>query len=56
MNANGNAYVGRVYSTGVVDYYYVDSTYGVRPVVSLADGTLVEPDGEGTSTKPYVVK
>ena len=52
----GNAYVGFVTSTGTVNHGSVNGTYGVRPVVSLADGTLVEPDGEGTSTKPYVVK
>ena len=55
MNTNGNAFVGRVFSTGNVNNN-VNGTFGVRPVVSLADGTLVETNGDGTSTNPYVVK
>ena len=56
MDANGDVRVGSVDGTGYVDDYYVNYAGGVRPVVSLADGTLVEPSGEGTSTNPYVVK
>ncbi len=55
------AIVGNVLSPGgmhggYVYYDHVDSAYGVRPVVSLADSTLVNSNGEGTSTNPYVVK
>ena len=50
------ASVGRVTSTGYVIYGSVDFDSGVRPVVSLANGTLVNSNGEGTSTNPYVVK
>ena len=56
MSPGGFARVGYVGSTGVVSFDYVNDPYGVRPVVSLADGTLVTTDGDGTSTKPYVVK
>ena len=56
LNSGGYARVGDVYSTGYVGTDYVSATSGVRPVVSLADGTLVKPTGDGTSTNPYVVK
>ena len=46
--------VGRVVSTGYVDTGSVSATIGVRPVVSLASGTLVT--GSGTTTNPYVVE
>ena len=48
------AYVGRVYSTGLVGHDGVNGANAVRPVVSLASGTLVT--GEGTSTNPYIVE
>ena len=50
----GFAGVGYVRSTGFVGGHFVGGARGVRPVVSLANGTLVT--GEGTSTNPYVVK
>ena len=56
MDDYGRAYVGTVASAGAVDASAVYDTYGVRPVVSLADGTLVNSNGDGTSTNPYVVK
>ena len=56
MNAYGLAAVGAVAGTGYGEAYYVATAYGVRPVVSLADSTLVNSNGEGTSTNPYVVK
>ena len=56
MRTNGIANVGFVYSACYVNYHYVDYTLGVRPVVSLISGTLVETNGDGTSTNPYVVK
>ena len=52
----GTAFVGYVDGTGGVNAYYVGVANGVRPVVSLADGTLVNSNGDGTSTNPYVVK
>ena len=54
MYVNGRAWVGYVNGAGYVDDYPVNGTYGVRPVVSLANGTLVT--GDGTTTNPYVVK
>ena len=56
LNGLGNANVGHVHGTGFVSANLVNTTYGVRPVVSLADGTLVNSNGDGTSTNPYVVK
>ena len=56
MSAGGNATVGNVNSTGFVYHGHVYYAFGVRPVVSLADGTLVNSNGDGTSTNPYVVK
>ena len=47
---------GYVTSTGSVDDAGVSLAAGVRPVVSLADGTFVNSNGDGTSTNPYVVK
>ena len=54
MDADGYAYVGNVGSVGSVTDDYVDSTVGVRPVVSLISNTLVT--GEGTTTNPYIVE
>ena len=52
----GSASVGVVLSTGSVNGGGVNYAHGVRPVVSLANGTLVNSNGDGTSTNPYVVK
>ena len=56
MYADGAARVGYVYSAGYVGVDRVDSASGVRPVVSLISGTLVNSNGDGTSTNPYVVQ
>ena len=56
MYADGAARVGYVYSASYVGVDRVDSASGVRPVVSLANGTLVNSNGDGTSTNPYVVQ
>ena len=56
LYSTGAAGVGRVGSNGYVDNDYVSGIHGVRPVVSLADSTLVNSNGEGTSTNPYVVQ
>ena len=52
----GRAGGGRVDGNGTVSSVSVYVASGVRPVVSLANGTLVNSNGEGTSTNPYVVK
>ena len=39
-----------------IDASYVNSEFGVRPVISLKSGITIEPTGEGTTTNPYVVK
>ena len=49
-----SVYVGIVYNEGRIVASDLSNTYGVRPVISLASGTLVT--GEGTSTNPYVVE
>ena len=54
MDAYGRADVGCVFSSGIVRDGIVHGADGVRPVVSLANGTLVT--GSGTTTNPYVVK
>ena len=54
MYALGHAHVGFVTSVGFAGSDYVDSSHGVRPVVSLASNTLVA--GEGTTTNPYIVQ
>ena len=55
LDEYGNVLVGYVVA-GFVRDGLVDTAYAVRPVVSLANGTLVNSNGEGTSTNPYVVK
>ena len=52
MDSHGYARVGTVSGTGTVAWADVDNAYGVRPVVSLISGTLVETNGDGTRTKP----
>ena len=54
MYSDGSANVGYVRSVGRVNDHGVRNVIGVRPVVSLANGTLVT--GDGTSTNPYVVQ
>ena len=56
LSDRGFAYVGHVDSTGYLGRNGVDHAYGVRPVISLKSGTVVEPTGEGTTTNPYVVR
>ncbi len=57
MFANGGyADVGNVFSAGRVGDHAVYSADGVRPAVSLISSTLVNSNGDGTSTNPYVVK
>ena len=54
--SNSSAYGFRVNSTGVLGVPIVNVAIGLRPVVSLKPGTEFESGGDGTPTKPYVVK
>ena len=56
FNTYGNVNIGYVASGGAVGFNLVDIAYGIRPVISLRNSTLVNPDGDGTSTNPYVVE
>lgn len=47
--------IGMVTSDGHISDSYANSASGVRSVVSLANGTLINSNGDGTSTNPYVV-
>ena len=53
-SAYGSAHVGAVYSLGYVGSNGVHDARGVRPVISLKNGTTAT--GSGTTTDPYVVK
>ncbi len=48
-----NAYV--TYANSYMDGIYVTYSYAVRPSVSLASGTYVEAEGDGTAENPYIV-
>ena len=52
----GSASFSYVGAAGGLNESSVRNALGVRPVVSLANGTLVNSNGEGTSTNPYVVE
>ena len=54
--SDGNALIGSIDKLGLVNRGLVNVALGVRPVISLKSGTVVEPTGEGTTTNPYVVK
>ena len=54
MYVNASADISIVFNNGSMSNTFVNRDYGVRPVVSLASGTLVT--GEGTTTNPYVVQ
>ena len=56
MRTTNGAVNGGVSSAGSVDDHYVHNSFGVRPVVSLKNGILVNANGDGTSTNPYVVQ
>ena len=42
-----------VYSAGILNYYYVTSGGGVRPVINLKSGSLSK--GSGTADDPYMI-
>ena len=49
--------IGTISPVGSIDdTSSIVSNLNVRPVVSLASGTLVSSNGDGTSTNPYVVE
>ena len=56
MNGGGLAYIGLIHETGAVYDGAVNIILGVRPVVSLKNGILVNANGDGTTTNPYVVE
>ena len=49
------AYEFYVYSSGILYNGGVYTAGGVRPSVSLAPGTMVSEDGDGSQNSPYVV-
>ena len=52
---NGNGAYGRyVYKNGGMNAYYITSTYGVRPAISLNPGTEYYA-GDGSMANPYIV-
>ncbi len=54
-NFNGsNASVFDVDNSGFLNYSFVDSPRGLRPVLNLVSGTLTS--GDGTATNPFTVK
>ena len=55
-DVSGNASVNGVVNNDSIIHNKVFFIYGIRPVISLKSGTVVEPTGEGTTTKPYVVR
>ena len=56
LDALGAAGVSQIDSDSYINYSNVSYNFGVRPVISLKSGTVVEPTGEGTTINPYVVK
>ena len=56
VNSGSVAYCGAVYNSGCVLASAVNVSSGVRPVISLKSGTVVESTGEGTATNTYIVK
>ena len=55
LNAYGDAHVGSFASPGYVHAAGVNSTIGVRPVVSLKPNTLIDSIGDGSFNNPYKV-
>ena len=51
---SNRAIAWRVNSIGITNDYFVNYTFGVRPVLILSADTLVS--GSGTSSDPYIVK
>ena len=55
FNALGYALVYIVLESGIVWFYYVNDSAGVRPVINLRADTLFVEGGTGTATNPYVL-
>ena len=53
---SGSARSFYVFSTGNLSIGDVDNTFGLLPAVSLKAGTMVNAQGTGTYTNPYVVE
>ena len=56
MSAFGHSHIGLIDENGDIISNSTDFDYGVRPVVSLKNGILVNANGDGTTTNPYVVE
>ena len=54
MDSGGSAHAAFITKYGGISDNFVDTVFGVRPVVSLKSGTTAT--GSGTTTDPYVVK
>ncbi len=52
---NPNVTVGQINNTSYIGSNYVQNESGVRPTISLKNGTLISPNGDGTCTNPYIV-
>ena len=56
FNNNGNANELNVTSSGgLIEWGYVSSGYGVRPVINL-DSSNLQFTGSGTKEDPYVIE
>ncbi len=57
FDSEGYAYVIYVESDGdLEDQAYLSNSFGVRPVINLKADTQFKPDGDGSSTNPYIVQ
>ena len=56
LQADAVSYTAFVYSPGFLSNGRANYARGVRPVISLKSGSLIEPVGDGTATNPYLVK
>ena len=56
FNDGNISFVMRICKDGMLAHYDTNYVQGVRPVISLKSGTVIEPTGEGTTTNPYIVK
>lgn len=56
FNDGNISFIMRICKDGSLGNYDTHYVQGVRPVISLKSGTVIEPTGEGTTTNPYIVK
>ena len=55
LATDGSAVVFGVTSNGYLNYWGVNYTIGVRPVINLKSSITFEAGGSGTSSNPYVI-